>query len=241
MVQRQFVHACDTWRVVYLAFWSLCSCEQLLPCPVLCRCPHGYSAGRPSRSHAVAIFRRPSLKNGRKSIPMNTLVPDTTRPTAPATRETNHGSHSASKTAASESPQVPKDDGWNASRELPALQGCFSTLKSSWQPFPHTTAPTKPKVFQRQLLGKPAETQESRTFGHSSIFDIPRSRCHSSSPIWYLSQTTPFAASRRRDPISYEEDVSSIRDGYTAWVKADPGSIFERHIFKFEQCQSRLS
>ena len=28
----------------------------------------------------------------------------------------------------------------------------------------------------------------------------------------------------------YEEDVSSIRDGYTAWVKVDPASTLERHL-----------
>ena len=28
----------------------------------------------------------------------------------------------------------------------------------------------------------------------------------------------------------YEEDVSSIRDGCTAWVKADPAAILERHL-----------
>ena len=28
----------------------------------------------------------------------------------------------------------------------------------------------------------------------------------------------------------YEEDVSSIRDGFTAWVKADPETILRRHI-----------
>ena len=28
----------------------------------------------------------------------------------------------------------------------------------------------------------------------------------------------------------YEEDVSSIRDGYTAWVKVDPASTLERHV-----------
>ena len=27
-----------------------------------------------------------------------------------------------------------------------------------------------------------------------------------------------------------EEDVSSIRDGYTVWVKVDPASILERHL-----------
>ena len=28
----------------------------------------------------------------------------------------------------------------------------------------------------------------------------------------------------------YEEDVSSIRDGYTAWVKVDPAATLERHL-----------
>ena len=28
----------------------------------------------------------------------------------------------------------------------------------------------------------------------------------------------------------YEEAVSSIRDGYTAWVKVDPAATLERHL-----------
>ena len=38
-----------------------------------------------------------------------------------------------------------------------------------------------------------------------------------------------------------EEDVSSIRDGYTVWVMVDLASILERPLGQFKQCQSHLS
>ena len=65
----------------------------------------------------------------------------------------NHRSYSASRTAASESLQVSKDDGWSAAREIPAPSGSPSLPQSSWQPFGATNAPIK--------LWKIAETQES--------------------------------------------------------------------------------
>ena len=46
--------------------------------------------------------------------------------------------------------------------------------------------------------------------------------------IWCVSQKDCFAVSLQRD--GFEEDVSSTRDGCTAWVKSDPETNLNRHL-----------
>ena len=111
----------------------------------------------------------------------------------------------------------------SATRELPAPRGCPSLPQSSWQCFGDTNVPTK--------LCKHTETQEScgilGTFGRTSAFETHVRNFYSSNTIWHLSQVIIFAGGL----AGYEEDVSSIRDGFSAWVKADPETILKRHLF----------
>ena len=57
------------------------------------------------------------------------------------------------------------------------------------------------------------------------------SRVHSARALRCFSQPTSFAIPPDDEIIfGYEEDASSMRDGYTAWVKVDPASTLERHL-----------
>ena len=173
----------------------------------------------PSGSHMVVLFKRPTSRKWEQeaysheySCPSNDQTYDSCE-----VSEDNHGSYSASKTAACESLQVPKDDGWNASPEQPPLSGC--RLGN------HMRMPMK--------LGKPADTQESTPL----IVESAQQRLQQPVfPIQFILYSLAFFPN---DPFlphpddeilsGYEEDVSSIRDGYTAWVKADPRLPFVRH------------
>ena len=76
--------------------------------------------------------------------------------------ESNHGSYSTSKVTEPERLQMPTDDGWDASRGMSTPPpGLPSTPLSSWEPYPDTGTTTTPWVFQRYVLRKPTEAQES--------------------------------------------------------------------------------
>ena len=118
----------------------------------------------------VATSRRLIWESGsKKSTPPNTLirnqsiiagtrVPDTTSLTTLATRARAIAGHvGPSGHADPDCLPVPKDDGWNASRELPPVfPGRSSTPQSSWQP----ECAMKPWVLKRHFLNKPTEPQE---------------------------------------------------------------------------------
>ena len=127
---------------------------------------------------------------------------------------------------------VPKDNGWNASRELPPVPpGLSSTPQSSWQPYPVTCATTKPWVFKRPFLSKPSEPQESTPMVVESL-DTPAS---STSRVFGIFLNRLLLPHPDDEMLSvYEEDVSSIRDGNTVWVKVDPASILERHLVNLD-------
>ena len=120
----------------------------------------------------------------------------------------------------SQSLQVSKDDGWSAARELPAPSDCPSLPLSSWQPYTDTNTPIK--------LWKPAETQEG-----TLIVEPLSTAASSKTRVRDFIHPVQFDIFPKRLPLPYpvlEEDVSSVRDGYTAWVKADPASILKRHL-----------
>ena len=94
---------------------------------------------------------------------------------------------------------------------------------------------TRTKIFWRHFLSKLTETQE-RTPMIVELLDTPAS---STSRVRDAIHPVQFGIFPKRlllpcpdDEIlsGYEEDVSSMRDGHTAWVKADPACILERHL-----------
>ena len=92
--------------------------------------------------------------------------------------ETNHGSYSGSKTAESESLQVPNDDGWNASRELSAPPGCFlhsNRLDNHLRIQARQRSPGYFKEISSQQARRDARkrTNDCWIYGHTSVFDIP--------------------------------------------------------------------
>ena len=138
----------------------------------------------------------------------------------------NHRSRSVIRTTASESLQTVKDDGWSARRELPAPRGCPSLPQSSWQPFGDTKVPTK--------LWKHTETRERAVFCEPWGVPVP-----STTRVRNFFHPKQFGIFPKRLSLpypdeeilsGYEEDVSSIRDGFSPWVKADPETILKRHL-----------
>ena len=150
--------------------------------------------------------------------------------------EGNCGSYWASKHTDPDCLHVPKDDGWSASRELPPVPpGLSSTRQSSWQPLPDTSAPMKPWVFNRHFLSKPTESRKRRHQWSLSHW----TRLHHRHPVFAMPFIQSSLASPNRLLLPHpddemlsgsEEDVSSIRDGYTVWVMVDLASILERHL-----------
>ena len=108
---------------------------------------------------------------------------------------------SFSRTTASERLQTVEDDGRSATREF--------TTSSSWL---YLSAAIVMAIGCTSATENPC----SHNF-HPAQFGILPKR---------LSLQYPDA-----EILSgYEEDVSSIRDGFSAWVKSDPEAILHRHI-----------
>ena len=100
-----------------------------------------------------------------------------------------------------------------------------------------TTGPHLVNYHQSSILaatfGSRAEENFHRTV---SRLDMPApvtpcSRVHSPRPIWnYADRTFSLPHPDDEIPSGSEEDVSSMQDGGTAWVMADPASTLERHL-----------
>ena len=78
----------------------------------------------------------------------------------------SHRSRSVSRTTAPENLHAVTDDGWSATREIPAPSGCPSLPQSSWQPFGDTNEPAK--------LWTHIETQESAVFWEPLGAPVPQ-------------------------------------------------------------------
>ena len=73
-----------------------------------------------------------------------------------------------------------------------------------------------------------------RTLYHGDLwelthFECPRSSFYPYKSIWLFSRTVFLPYSYEEIFSGYEEVVSSIRDGFSAWVKADSDTILGRH------------
>ena len=140
----------------------------------------------------------------------------------------HRGPYWAPRHADSDCLPVPMDEGWNASRELPSvLPGCVSTPPSSWQSKTDTSAPTKPWVLKRHFFSKPTEPPEDTpVVVESLVTPAPLTPCvhESTHPVQFGIMPKRLPLPHPDDEIlsGYEEDLSSIQEGYTAWVMADP-------------------
>ena len=109
-----------------------------------------------------------------------------------------------------------------------------------------------PGYLKRHLLSKPAETQESKPMivepldSPASSTSRVRDAIHPGPSLAFFPNE--FLLPHPDDEIlsGYEDDVSSMRDGCTAWVKAAPASILESHLVNlnsanpaFRQAQDR--
>ena len=103
----------------------------------------------------------------------------------------NHRSRSVSRTTASESLQTVKDDGWSATRELPAPRCCRSLPQSSWQPLWRCKGTNK--ALEAYINSKMCSIL--RTLGHTSPFENPCSQFFSPKTVRHLSQAIIFAVS----------------------------------------------
>ena len=107
---------------------------------------------------------------------------------------------------------VPMDDGWCASRELPSVSpGLSSAPQSSWQPYPDTSAP------KRKATEPPEDTP---VVVESLDTPAPLTPCvhESTHPVQFGIMPKRLPLPHPDDEIlsGYEEDLSSIQDGYTA-------------------------
>ena len=76
----------------------------------------------------------------------------------------------------------------------------------------------------------PRRTLYHRISGSSAALENSRSPLYPSEEIWRFSQKDSPAVPYGEILSGYEEDVSSIRDGFTAWVKSDPETILGRIV-----------
>ena len=127
----------------------------------------------------------------------------------------NHRPFSASKTTTSDCLQGSKDDGWSASCEIPAPSRCPSLHQSSWQPARIQTRQRSSGSLQerKKVLQKPVF---AILFIRYSLASFPNDYLCRISMMGFLS--------------CCEENISSVRDGFSDWVKADPASILKRHL-----------
>ena len=103
-------------------------------------------------------------------------------------------------------------DGWCASRELPSVSpGLSSAPQSSWQPYPDTSAP------KRKATEPPEDTP---VVVESLDTPAPLTPCvhESTHPVQFGIMPKRLPLPHLDDEIlsGYEEDLSSIQDGYTA-------------------------
>ena len=122
----------------------------------------------------------------------------------------------------SERVQTAQEDERATAREPP--RDGPSLPKSSWQAFGESDAPS----------WKHTGTQESAvSWEPLGPQLLPKTR------VRHFVHPKPFGIFPKRLPLPYpdeeilsryEEDVSSIREGFSAWVETDPETILRRHI-----------
>ena len=118
--------------------------------------------------------------------------------------------------------QKPADDGGSTPYcSPPTPSGPQSTPQSSWQPNTNTSTAQRSWAFRLHVPGPPDEPITLKLAIPEVIHPIQ----YGSSP-----QRLLFPRSHIEILTLFNDDMSSIRDDYTAWVTADPTTILARHM-----------
>ena len=120
----------------------------------------------------------------------------------------SHKSRSSSRTTASESLHAVKDDGWNATREIPAPCRCPSLPQSSWQALGDTNEPRKPWTH--------TETEKK-----CSVLGTPGRASTSENPCSQFFHPVQFGILPKRSSLPYPD--AEILSGYEEDVSSEAG------------------
>ena len=118
-------------------------------------------------------------------------------------------------------PKLTNND-WSMPNGLPSTPpGLPSMPQSSWQLCSNTNTTQNPSVFRRHVLGPPDEPATLKP----AVPEIVHPIQHGITPKRLLLPHSDTEILTRID-----DDISSIRDGYTAWVMSDATTMRERHL-----------
>ena len=159
--------------------------------------------GNPFGFRAETRSKKPILKNGRRVNDEQTHAPGEDKP------------HQISRTTESEKLQTVKEDEWNTTRELP--RDVPSLPKSSWQ---------ASRRIQRTIMGTDRDSGKRSslgTTGRTTALEEPCPQCsfiRSSLAFFHKRLTLPYPDGEIFS--GYEEDVSSMRDSFSAMGENGP-------------------
>ena len=107
----------------------------------------------------------------------------------------------------------PTSNDWSIPNGLPSTPpGLPSTPQSSWQPYSNTNTTQNSWVFRRHVLGPPDEPATLKPVVPETVHPIQ----HGITPIRLLLSHSD------TEILSHiDDDISSIRDGSSAWVTSD--------------------
>ena len=128
----------------------------------------------------------------------------------------------------------PTEDGWRTSCvSPPAPAGLPSTPQSSGQPYSTANTPQGSWVFRKHVFKQPDEPAACKTV----VLETPAEPAAPKPSVPEIVLPVQCEITPKRllllltEILScIDEDVSSIRDGYTAWVMSDPSTTLERHL-----------
>ena len=118
--------------------------------------------------------------------------------------------------------QEPTDDGWSTPYGSPPTPpGLPFMPQSSWQPYSNSNTTQNSWVFCRHKLGPPDEPAASKP----AVPEIVHLIQHGTAPKRLLLPHSDTEILSHTD-----DDISPIRDGYTAWVMSDATTTRQRHM-----------
>ena len=130
----------------------------------------------------------------------------------------------------------PTDNGWKTTCDAPsAPSGLPSTPQSSWQPCSNTNTAQGSWVFRRHILKQP----DKPTAVKPMVLGSPDVPAPSKPLVLEIVHPVQYGITPKRqllprsdtEILSYiDDDISSIRDGFSVWVKSDPSATLVRHV-----------
>ena len=141
----------------------------------------------------------------------------------------------------------PTDDGWQTRGGSPPAPPCLrSTPQSSWQPHSNANASKGSWVLRTHVFKQPNELA-----AHKPLVVEPQDEPAPSKPIELeVPHAVQYGIKPKRLPLPHtdekffsgiDEDVSFIRDGYTAWAMSDPFTALWHHLASNWMCQNPSS